>query len=116
MPSYLMLLHLDRSRPRPSAPEERQRMFEAYRDWGQRLRGEGRLTAGEKLTEDAGRVLQRRAERILVTDGPFAESKELVGGFFVIEAADYEEACRLCESCPHLAYGGCIELREIQAI
>ena len=49
-----------------------------------------------------------------VTDGPFIEAKEVIGGYFAIEAADYDEAVRLSSDCPHLKYGGRIELREIQ--
>jgi hypothetical protein len=53
-------------------------------------------------------------DRVAVTDGPYAESKELVGGFFIIRAADYDEACSLALSCPHLSYGGGVEVRQIQ--
>jgi len=81
--------------------------------WGDRLRSEGRLKAGEKLTFDAGRAMRAAGGRIMVTDGPYAESKELLGGFFVIAAADYDEACHLAESCPHFKYGGTIEVRQI---
>jgi hypothetical protein len=49
----------------------------------------------------------------MTTDGPFAESKELLGGFFLIAAADYGAACRTAESCPHFKYGGSIEIRQI---
>ena len=115
MPSYLLLLNQIGDRPRPS-PDEQARMREAYLGWAARMRAEGRVTGGEKLTEDPGRVMQRRQERTIVTDGPFAESKELIAGFFLLEAADYDEACRLAESCPHLAFGGRIEVRQIEKI
>jgi hypothetical protein len=49
-------------------------------------------------------------------DGPFAEAKEVIGGYFVIQAADYAEAVRLSTECPHLRYGGRIELREIHQL
>ena len=115
MPSYLLLLYQIDDRPRPE-PQEAAQMTQAYMDWAGRMRAQGRLSGGEKLTEDAGRVMRRRQNRTSVTDGPFAESKELVGGFFLLTAADYDEACRLAESCPHLAYGGRIEVRQIQPL
>jgi len=51
-----------------------------------------------------------------MTDGPYAESKELVGGFFIISATDYAEACRIAESCPHVKYGSYIEVRQVQEL
>jgi hypothetical protein len=51
-----------------------------------------------------------------MTDGPYAESKEVVAGFFVISAGDYAEACRIAESCPHLKYGSHIEVRQVQEL
>ena len=59
MPSYLILLHQDTDRPRPQSPAEATRITEAYIGWAARMRAEGRMTGGEKLTEDAGRVMRR---------------------------------------------------------
>ncbi len=94
-------------------PEQAAAITKEYVGWGDRLRAEGRLKAGEKLTFDAGRVLRPKGGRVMTTDGPYAESKELLGGFFLIAAADYDEACRTAESCPHFKYGGSIEIRQI---
>ena len=92
-------------------------MMKDYGGWADRLRGEGRLKGGQKLTNDAGRVMRSAAGgRVVVTDGPYAESKELLGGFFVVTAKDYDEACRLAESCPHLRYGQRIEVRQIDVV
>ena len=115
MPDFILLLH--RRPGPPPLPEAMAAMIKEYGDWAGRLRGEGRLKAGEKLTNDAGRVMSTAAGgRIVVTDGPYAESKELLGGFFVASARDYEDACRLAESCPHLRYGGNIEIRQIDVV
>ncbi len=114
MPSFLLLLHVDQDRPRPSSPDEIMAMTRSYMDWADRMRAEGRLGGGEKLTDDAGRVMRPSGGRVTVTDGPYAESKELVGGYFILQAAHYDEACSLAESCPHLGYGGRIEVRQIQ--
>ena len=113
MQNYLLLLHQDQNRPRPSAPAEFAAITKEYMSWAERMRGEGRLQGGEKLTDDAGKVLRASSGRVAVTDGPYAESKELVGGYFLISAGDYAEACRLAESCPHLKFGGRIEVRQI---
>jgi hypothetical protein len=113
MPSYMLLLHADSTRPRPTSPDEIMAITKAYMTWADRMRTEGRLKGGEKLTWDAGKVMRPKNGRVTVTDGPYAESKELVGGYFAISAKDYDEACHIAESCPHLGYGGTIEVRQV---
>ena len=116
MPDFILLLHRQAGPPPTLAPAELATMTKAYLGWADRMREEGRLKAGEKLTNDAGRVMRSTAGRISVTDGPYAESKELTGGFFIIAARDYDEACRTAESCPHLEFGGQIEIRQIDVV
>jgi hypothetical protein len=113
MPNYMLLLHADSTRPRPTSPDEIMAITKSYMSWADRMRAEGRLKGGEKLTNDAGKVMRPKNGRVTVTDGPYAESKELVGGYFAISAKDYDEACRVAESCPHLGYGGTIEVRQV---
>jgi hypothetical protein len=115
MSDFVLLLH--RLPGPPPLPEAMATMIKDYGGWADRLRGEGRLKGGQKLTNDAGRVMRSGGGgRVVVTDGPYAESKELLGGFFVVTAKDYDEACRLAESCPHLRYGGRIEIRQIDVV
>ena len=114
MPNYMLFLHRNSSRPARLSPDEMMAMTKAYMGWAERMRAEGKLKGGEKLSDDPGRVMRRKQDRVAITDGPYAESKELVGGFFILAAGDYDEACRLAESCPHLQYGGRIEVREIE--
>ena len=59
------------------------------------------------------RVMQRKGTNLAVTDGPFAEAKEIIGGFFVVDARDYDEAVSVAKGCPHLDFGT-IEVREIE--
>ena len=74
----------------------------------------GHFIAGEPL-EETGKILSGERGR-KVTDGPFTESKEAVGGYFVIRAKDLDEAVELSRACPILANGGEIEVRPIQKI
>ena len=114
MPNYMLLLHADSTRPRPTSPDEIMAITKSYMSWADRMRAEGRLKGGEKLTFDGGKVMRPNGGgKVTVTDGPYAESKELVGGYFAISAKDYDEACRIAESCPHLGYGGSIEVRQV---
>ena len=61
-------------------------------------------------------TLRRQDGELRVLDGPFSETKEIIGGYFAIQAEDYDEAVRLAEGCPHLDYGGLIELRQVDAL
>ena len=116
MASFMLLLHTPTSRRRtPGATaEDFARITREYADWADGMRAKGLYKAGNKLTDDAGKVMRTNSGRVSTTDGPFAESKEMVGGFFIITAGDYLEACRIAESCPHLKYGSYIEVRQIQ--
>jgi hypothetical protein len=112
MPDFILLLHRPAGPPPTISAEAAAAMTKDYTGW----RAEGRRKAGEKLTNDAGRVMRAAGGRPIVTDGPYVESKELLGGFYMITAADYVEACRIAENCPHLKYGGGIEVRQIDVV
>jgi hypothetical protein len=114
MPNYLLLLHQNANRPRPSSPDAFLAVTKEYMAWTDRIRAEGRHKAGDKLTDDAGKVITPQSGRPSVTDGPYAESKEVVGGYYIISASDYDDACNLAATCPHLKFGGRIEVRQIE--
>src|SRR6266571_2667438 len=98
--------------PLGRSPEEIQKAIQRYRDWSDRLRATGKSLGGEKLRAD-GRVARRGSGEMLVTDGPYAESKEVVGGFWMIEAKSYDEVVGLLRDHPHLERGT-LEVREIE--
>jgi len=78
-------------------PEQMQKIIEKYRAWGDGLRAAGRLIESNKLRDGEGRVLRRGNGKPRVLDGPYSETKEVVGGYFAVRAADYDEAVTLCE-------------------
>jgi len=115
MSSFMLLLHRAADRPRVSAdPTVYTQASREYMAWADRMRAEGHYKGGNKLTDDGGRIMRNASGRVATTDGPYPESKEVVGGFFLITARDYAEACRLAESCPHLKYGAYIEVRQVE--
>ena len=69
------------------------------------------VRASEKLGEEGGKLLGLQKGRLNVVDGPYGETKEVVGGYFVFRAADYDEAIELTRDCPFLDDGR-IELRQ----
>ena len=96
------------------SPEQMQKQIEKYMTYVADLRVKGHFLAGEPL-DDAGKVLSGEGGRT-ITDGPFAESKEEVGGYFMVRARDLDEAVELSKGCPILANGGTIEVRPIARI
>jgi hypothetical protein len=112
MPQYLILLHDDPTQWPKLSPQEMQNVMLRYRAWGQKAEQQKFKLAGAKLADEPGRVMRRGKDKIRITDGPFIETKELLGGYYLIEAANYEQAVELCKDHPHLDYGT-IEIREL---
>src|SRR5207247_10382061 len=77
--------------PSTLSPQEMQKVIQKYLSWADELRKSGRALQGEKLRAGEGRVLRGRGGKMDVTDGPYAETKEIVGGFWLIEAGSYDE-------------------------
>ena len=113
MPEYMLLLHDDPSAWATISPEQMQKAIEKYMAWGARLRTAGVLVASDKLTDEPGRVVWGKNGQLRVTDGPFSEAKEVLGGYYTIKAASYDGAVEQVRDCPHLEYGGTIEIRQV---
>lgn len=96
-----------------ASPDEIQAIIGRYIAWSEKLAKNGNLISSDKLKDGEGRVLKGRGDGMRVTDGPHAESKEVIGGFWVLEADSYEQAVQLAAECPHLDYGT-LELRAIE--
>ena len=75
--------------------------YAAMRAFGERLGERGQLVAVESLASHAQAArVQRQGEKVSVVDGPFAEAKEMIGGFFMIDVASREEALAIAAECP----------------
>jgi hypothetical protein len=92
------------------SPEDMQKIVEKYVNWSQVLRDKNQHIAGEELSNN-GRVVTVNNGKVV--DGPFAETKETVGGFWLIEAENLEQAVQISRSCPHLDFKGEVEVREV---
>ncbi len=113
MPKYMLLLHDDPSAFATMSPADIQQVIEKYVSWGDRLKASGILVDGRKLTDEPGKVVRGAGGTMRVTDGPYSETKEVLGGYYVVEADSYEQAVDRTRECPHLEYGGTIEVRQI---
>ena len=81
-----------------------------WMDWFRRLCDQGQAIGGKSL-ERTGRRVSRRNGRT-VADGPFAESKEMIGGYFLLSVRDLDEALAIAGECPGLEHGAVVEVRE----
>ncbi len=115
MARYVLLFH-DNITADAASEDEYRAILKDFGEWGRKLGAEGRLLGGHKLTDEPGRTMTKKDGSVLVLDGPFAETKELIGGLVVVEAADYDDAVALAQSCPQLKYGGRIELRQVDEL
>ena len=93
------------------SPEQIQKAMDQFMGWFDRLREEGKLKAGQPL-ERTGKIVSGKKGKI-VADGPFAESKEAVGGYFLLHVANLDEAVEIARQCPILEYGSTVEVRPV---
>lgn len=113
MARYMLLLHRDRDRPMPSR-EEMLEIIRRYTAWGDALAARGKVISREKLAPVARAKFVRRTDgELLVTDGPYAEVRDVIGGYYLLEARDDAEAEGIARECPHLWGSNWVELRPI---
>jgi hypothetical protein len=91
--------------------ELRQKVVTDWYNWFERLKQEGRCSGGHPL-QDQGKIVSGKKGRT-VADGPFAESKEAIGGYFFLHVADEAEAVAIAQQCPGLDYGAVVEVRPV---
>ena len=110
MRDFMMLFH---SEPNPDfnpTPEQIQAEMKRWQDWMGGIGAQGKLkNPGEGLGFQ-GKTMHADGS---ITDGPYAEVKEIVGGFIIVSADSVEEAIELANGCPALASGGKVEVRDI---
>lgn len=111
--SQFMLFIRNGDEPNEFSPEQIQQAIQRFSAWAKKLREQGKLIAAEKLKDNEGLLLSGRNGHIVV-DGPFAETKETIGGYFIVEAGSLEEAIEITKECPALSHGGKVELRAVE--
>ena len=110
---YMLLIYHDEQAWSQPTAAEREAIYLEYRQLIQRLQAKGQYLTGNQLQPTtAASTVRVRDSKHLVTDGPFAETREQLGGFFLIEATDLEEAKRIAAQIPS-ARTGSIEIRPV---
>ena len=93
------------------SPEQMQQVASQWMAWFERLTAQGKVIAGAPL-EPQGKVISGKNGKI-VTDGPFAESKEAIGGYFLLRVDTFEAALAIARDCPGLPFGAKVEVRPV---
>ena len=107
MAQFMLLLYDDPSGWAKLSPEEMQKAIEKYMAWTKKS------VDSKRLAQDAGKVIRVQNGKPHATDGPYSETKEVLGGFYTIEAANYDEAVQKALTHPHVEYGNTIEVRQV---
>ena len=95
------------------SPEQMQQIADKWMAWFNGLKDEGKCVAGNPL-EPKGKIVTGKGGRV-VSDGPFAESKEAIGGYFLLKVETMEEAVAIAQQCPGLPHGVKVEVRPVMA-
>lgn len=96
--------------PEQQTPENMEATMGKWMAWIDKLAKAGKYDSGEPLLP-GGKIISGANKT--VTDGPFAEGKEIIGGYFIINAEDYDEAIALCADYPHYEEGGKVQVRQV---
>ena len=108
---YLLLLHQPTSGPGPT-PEQLRGIMAEFGAWMEGLHARGTVLGTNGL-EPTGKVLRESGGGV-ITDGPYAEAKEIVGGYILINANDLDDAVAIARSCPGLNHRLAVEVRPVQ--
>jgi hypothetical protein len=110
---YMLLIYGDEKAWESLMPEEQGKAMQGWTDYTQWLRDTGAYVGGDALAPTtAATTVRIRDGETLTTDGPFAETKEQLGGYYLIEAANLDDAIAAAAKCPG-AFGGTMEVRPV---
>ena len=109
MNEFVLIIRRDMvSKDAMPSPEQMQAAIKPFQDWIGGIAAQNKLVSPPKRWDADGRVVKQDN---LVTNGPYAEIKESVGGLFLIRAKDYDEAVEIAKGCPILKWGATVEVR-----
>jgi len=109
MSEFLLVFRMDKDNPAPT-PEQMQTQMKSWMDWMGSIAAQNKLVSSGNRLSHEGRVVKANN---LVTNGPYVEIKEAVGGYIVVSADSIDEAAELSKGCPILHGGGNVEVRTI---
>jgi len=111
MKQFMLIFRNEKIDAQPSA-EQMQMVMQQWQTWISGLANDGIYSGTNRLLPEGKTI---KANKV-VTDGPYMEVREMVGGYVIIKARSLEEAVSLAKGCPHLSYGGNVEVRTVMQI
>jgi len=113
MKDFLFVFRADYDAMPKGKPEEMQAMTKRWMDWIGKIAAENKLSDRGNRLASTGKVVKNDN---VVTNGPYTEIKESIGGYSLVKAEGYEDAVELAKGCPVLTLGGTVEVREISVL
>lgn len=113
MKDFLLLYRTDYTAMQQATTEQVAAMMKKWMDWLGSIAAQNKLTDKGNRLHNSGKVLKGDN---LVTNGPYTEIKESIGGYSIIKSESYDEAVELAKGCPVLFTGGDVEIREIDSM
>ena len=108
MKQFILLLHEEAEVVKNFSPEQMQKIVADHMKYSSELAAAGQLVGGNGLGMDGKQIIGKDS---IVKDGPYIESKELIGGYYIINATDYAAAVEIAKGCPNHLWGGTTEVR-----
>jgi hypothetical protein len=111
---YMVLIYDDEAKWASLSPQEQDRVMKEYREFTEGIVKSGHFRSGDQLAPaNTAKSLRGREGKVLATDGPFAETREQLAGYYLVEARDADEAVALARRIPSLRIGGSVEVRPV---
>ena len=112
MKEFMMIFRMAPVQDFQPTPEQMQESIKQWQDWIGGIAAQDKFVSTNQLSFN-GKTLKPDG---VITDGPYAEVKEIVGGYIIVKADDLDEAMTIAENCPVLFFGGHVEVREIMVL
>lgn len=112
MKDFLLVFRTDYTNMPKGTIEEQQATTKRWMDWIGGISAQNKLTDKGNRLDNTGRIVKSN----VITNGPYTEIKESIGGYSVIKSASYEDAVEIAKACPILSLGGSVEVREVSPL
>jgi hypothetical protein len=112
MKEFLLIFRTDYNTMQQRTPEQAEYMTQKWMDWVGSIGAQNKLVSRGNRLQNSGRIVKNT----LVTNGPYTDIKESIGGYSIIKAESYDDAAEIAKNCPVLLSGGNVEVREIDAM
>ena len=113
MKEYMMIFRNEKNEDgeMPSA-EQMQAVMKQWQNWIGGIVAQGKYSGTNRLLPEGKTIKSNK----VITDGPYVEGKEMIGGYLIVKANSLDEAVEMAKSCPNLIYGGNVEVRSVMPI